>query len=522
MPSTNIVRSGIAGSRGGRKNKMSLNLVLLTPRRRFIANRFGLGYQIPLGLVFLGGPLVDAGHQVRLIDNDVLGWDDQDLIKELAQNPPDCILIGHTASTAAHPAAMQTAQALKGAFEKALLVYGGVFPSYAAQRVLVENLAIDVIVQGEGEETVLDLADTIKAGNSLATVRGITWRDHGAIRINPVRPAIEHLDRYRPGWELVDWSAYHLFGFGRAAGMQFSRGCTLKCTYCGQWSFWRRWRHRSPENVAGELEILVRDYGVRIVWFADENFSANAEKAHQTLEAIAAKNLNLSLNLNMTAADVVRDADRLALYKQAGVDNIVMGVESLDDPTVERVGKNNPFEISQQAVRLLRQHGIVSLVNIIYGLEDETPATLRRTYRKVLELDADILNAVYITPHFWTPLGRQTRPNQIIQPDQTYYTYRNQVVDTPQISPTKLFLAVKLTESFFHLRVQALWRMFTFPDARYRRIMRAYLASGFRVVLAEVWEFFFQTRRVPVGSLNKVPGFPLSTSFETVQKVFIE
>src|SRR5687767_13283431 len=113
-----------------------MNLVLLTPRRRFIANRYGLGYQVPLGLVFLGGPLIDAGHQVRLIDNDVKGWTDERLAQELASDPPDAVLIGHTASTAAHPAAMATARALRAHFPATHLIYGGVYPSYAAEQVL--------------------------------------------------------------------------------------------------------------------------------------------------------------------------------------------------------------------------------------------------------------------------------------------------------------------------------------------------------------------------------------------------
>ena len=66
---------------------MSLQITLLTPRRQFIANRFDLGYQIPLGLVSIGGPLLDAGHQIQLIDNDVWGWNNRQLGQVLAQNP---------------------------------------------------------------------------------------------------------------------------------------------------------------------------------------------------------------------------------------------------------------------------------------------------------------------------------------------------------------------------------------------------------------------------------------------------
>ncbi len=467
-----------------------MNIVLLTPRRRFIANRFGLGYQIPLGLVLLGGALIDAGHRVRLIDNDVYGWDDARLVRELTCAPPDCIMLGHTASTAAHPVAMATGQHLRQAFPQAKLIYGGVYPSYTAHAIMQANLAVDVIVHGEGEATVIELAAALaKPTTSLAQVKGITWRNHDQIVTNPVRAPIANLDEFRPGWELVEWDAYKLFGFGRAAGMQFSRGCTLRCTYCGQWSFWRRWRHRSPQNFVDELEKLVRDYGVRIVWLADENFAADREMARQTLEAIVARQLGLSINLNMTAADVVRDADLLPLYKRAGVDNIVMGVESLDDSTVEKVHKNNPFAVSKEAVRLLRQQGIVSLVNIIYGLEDETLATLRQTYRRVFELDADILNAVYITPHHWTEAGRQVQPAQIIEPNQAQWTYRNQIVRTSYLAPWQLFFGVKLTEALFHLRPRALERLLIGGDARYRQIMRGYLAAGARVVLAEIGEF---------------------------------
>ena len=93
---------------------MSQRIILLTPRRRFLANRFGLGYQLPLGLVFLGGPLVDAGHVVRLIDNDLYGWDTPRLVAEVTRFRPDIVLLGHTGSTAAHPACIATARALEG------------------------------------------------------------------------------------------------------------------------------------------------------------------------------------------------------------------------------------------------------------------------------------------------------------------------------------------------------------------------------------------------------------------------
>lgn len=485
---------------------MAQRLVLLTPRRRFLANRFGLGYQVPLGLVFLGGPLVDAGHAVRLIDNDLYGWNSPRLVEEIARFRPDAVLLGHTGSTAAHPACIAAAQALKDALPHVRIAYGGVYPTYAAEAVLRGCAAIDVVVRGEGEATAPDLVGAWDEGRSLTEVEGITWRDGETIRINPSRPPIRDLDACRPGWELVDWPGYELFGLGRSAGMQFSRGCPLTCTYCGQWGFWRRHRHRSPEGFVAQLRILAERHGVRAVWLADENFAADRDATVEVLERLVAADLGLSLNVNMTAADVVRDAGLLPLYKAAGVDYVVMGVESLDDAVVASVRKNNPLATSRAAVRVLRRNGIISLVNLIYGLEDETAATLARKLRGLFELDPDILNAVYLTPHHWTAAGRATDPRDVIQPDLARWTYRNQVLATPRLAPWQLFGSVKLTEALFHLRPRALLRLVRGGDRRVRRILRASLAVGFRVVAAEAAEFLLATRFAPRGTLDRLPG----------------
>lgn len=487
---------------------MSARIALVTPARRFIANRNGVGYQLPLGMVLLGGPLLDAGHRVKLIDNDVYGWDARQLVTALAAFRPTIIFIGHTGATAAHTTCLATAHVLNNAFTSATIVYGGVYATYSADSILADCTAIDIIVRGEGEATAVELVDVLASGGALSSVRGIVYREDGRVRTTPNRPPIRNLDQYRPGWELVDWQQYKLFGLGRSAGIQFSRGCPLTCTYCGQWQFWKRWRHRSAENFVQQLTILARDYDVNIVWLADENFGADREVTEGVLQRIIEADLDLSLNINMTAADIVRDADLLPLYKQAGVDYVVLGVESLEDDVIDAIRKNNPFRISQEAVRLLHKNGIISLVNIIYGLEDETFKTLRHKFQKLRQLDADILNAVYLTPHHWTRDGRAADPTDIIQPDLAKWTYRNQIMRTSALSPLALFSSVKLTEILYHLRLRGLRRLFWGRDRRVRRILRQSMWVGVRVLLAEIVEFIFDTEFVARGTLDALPDAP--------------
>src|SRR5919205_4610632 len=134
---------------------MSGRIVLINPARHFIANEHGLGYLIPLGLVCIGGPLIDAGFTVRLIDHDLYGWSTEKLIQEVADFQADYILLGHSGSTAAHKTALKTIKAIRQELPHLRVVYGGVYPSYAHQTVMDECEEIDAIVRGEGEQTVV-------------------------------------------------------------------------------------------------------------------------------------------------------------------------------------------------------------------------------------------------------------------------------------------------------------------------------------------------------------------------------
>src|SRR5688572_21990693 len=127
---------------------MSGRIVLINPARHFIANAHGVGYLIPLGLVCIGGPLIDAGFQVKLIDHDLYGWSYQKLIKEITNFQADYILLGHSGSTAAHKTAIKTIRAIHDKLPHLRVVYGGVYPSYADGLVMAECEEIDVIVRG--------------------------------------------------------------------------------------------------------------------------------------------------------------------------------------------------------------------------------------------------------------------------------------------------------------------------------------------------------------------------------------
>ena len=150
------------------------------------------------------------------------------------------------------------------------------------------------------------------------TLPGIAWRRNGRVMVDAPRPPLENLDSQRIAWELIsDWDKYQAFGIGRTAVVQFSRGCPHRCTYCGQWPFWQRWRHRDVTRFVDELEILHREHGVQFFWFADENPTTDKKVWHALL-AESPPRYGDGDHAPSARQDIVRDADILHLYRRAG------------------------------------------------------------------------------------------------------------------------------------------------------------------------------------------------------------
>jgi anaerobic magnesium-protoporphyrin IX monomethyl ester cyclase len=166
-------------------------------------------------------------------------------------------------------------------------VIGGVFPTYHWREILETESSIDCIVCGEGEETILELVEAMEQGFPLGIVKGIATRLGGQTIKMPARTYIKDLNAYRVGWELMGNYEYTYWGKRKAVVIQFSRGCPHACSYCGQRLFWGTWRHRDPQLLADEIEMLHKKYGVEVINFADENPSANPNEWKKFLTQIS-------------------------------------------------------------------------------------------------------------------------------------------------------------------------------------------------------------------------------------------
>ena len=485
-----------------------MHIVLLNIAHPAIGSRVPDDHLPPLGLLMIGGALLDAGHRVELIDGDLENLSRHALVARAAAIGPEVAMFGHSGSSSAQPLVSAAARALRDACPRTRIVYGGVHPTYYWRELLASDPWLDAIVRGEGERGVVALLDAWERGADLASVAGLAFRKGGLPHATAPARMIADLESIRAGWELIDLKRYSYWGGRRAVVMQFSRGCPHPCTYCGQTGFWTRWRRRDPKKFAAEIAWLHRVHGVELINLADENPTSSRRAWKEFCEAMIAQNVPVAIVGSTRADDIVRDADLLPLYRKAGVIRWLMGTENTDEETLRLVKKGGATTKDREAIRLLRAHGMVSLATWVAGFQDETLGSLWRQFRNLRAADPDQIQALYVTPHRWTPFYREAAERRVLVADRTRWDYKHQVLATRLPAPV-LFLAVKLIEVAMQTRPKALYRTFLERDPERRHAMRWYARIGRRVWFREVFEFLRDGRRLAQGpTLAALHGAP--------------
>lgn len=483
-----------------------MRILLINVPHPAIGSRIPDDHLPPLGLLSIGGPLIDDGHVVKLLDAEFGPMPQSRIVAEALAYAPDAVLFGHSGSTSGHPVIAAVAREIARRLPDIWIVYGGVYPTYHWREILGEEPYVTAIVRGEGEETARQLMAALRDQGSLHEINGLAFCADG--KPHATRPAsvIQNLDDYRVGWELIDHARYSYWGGLRAVVAQFSRGCPHLCNYCGQRGFWTRWRHRDPILFAKELARLHREQGVKVINFADENPTVSKKAWQAFLEALIAEKVDLILVGSTRADDIVRDADILHLYKKAGWQRFLLGMENTDEKTLQLIRKGGATATDREAIRLMRRHGILSMATWVVGFEEETDRDHWRGLRQLLSYDPDQIQMLYVTPHRWTPYFRLAEHRTVIQTDRRRWDYKHQVLATRHMPPWRVLLWFKFTELVVQLRPKALYRNFFQPDAGLRHAMQWYTRMGRRVWPYEIFHFLFTDRRKPGPTVGRFWG----------------
>jgi len=471
-----------------------MRILIINPPHLSIGSRIPNEHLPPLGLLSIAGPLIDAGHEVKLLDADFESLKFDKIVTRVSEYNPNAVLLGHSGSTSAQPIINDLTKLIKQKNDTIKIIIGGVFPTFHWKEILENNLHIDFIVRGEGEEITLKLISAIELNKNFENINGIAYNLNNVPFKTDEPEPINNIDQFRIGWELMSNYNYMYWGNKKAVVIQFSRGCPYPCTYCGQSIFWKKWRHRDPQLLADEIEMLNKKYGIEVINFADENPSSNQQVWKAFLEALIAKKMNIILVGSIRADNIVRDADFLHLYKKAGFERLLLGIESYDEAILKNIKKSGTTTNDKEAIQLLRKHNILSMATYVIGFGEEKIKDFINSLKQLLNYDPDQIQLLYATPHKWTPYFNDVKEKEIILTDQRKWDYKHQVILTQYLKPWIVILIVKFIELIMQTRPKAVIRLFFHREARLRSAMRWYTCIGRRVWFYELVQFFFVTK----------------------------
>lgn len=394
------------------------------------------GSWLPLGLLYVAGALQRAGYGVSLYDAMTRFHTLEQVRQTIRREQPDAVFVSCITATVMD--GMDVCRVAKEEFPDTLTVLGNTHPTFMYEEILRDHPEVDVIVRGEGEITSVELMDAWKTGANPGNVRGIAFRDGNSIVATPCRPFIPNLDSAAPAWDLVPWNEYTYRPKPGSilAVVSSSRGCKQHCSFCSQRLFWEEsWRAVSPESFVNELEMLRRRHGVNVAMIADEIPTLDAARWERILDLLIERDLGIALLLETRVDDILRDAHLLPRYRQAGIEHIYVGVESVDQATLDLFKKDVKVEQNKRAIELLNQHDIISETSFVMGLPGDTPASMDRTIELAKFYDPDMAFFLAITPWPYADIYNDVKDHIAV------WDYRKYNLVEPIIKPDTMTLA---------------------------------------------------------------------------------
>ena len=156
-----------------------------------------------------------------------------------------------------------------------------------------------------------------------------------------------------------------------------SRGCPYECTFCAAPKFCdRKIRFRTPENVATEIEFLIKNYKVKEIHFEDDNFTFNVDNVKKLCRLLIEKNIKINWACpNGIRADNI-SPELIQVMKESGCYYLAYGVESANLRILENIKKRESLETIAKAIDMTEKAGISAQGFFILGLPGETIATI--------------------------------------------------------------------------------------------------------------------------------------------------
>ncbi len=447
----------------------------------------------PLGLCYIAAVCRDAGHDVRIRDlMHAPASQVSAVLSEVDEFRPE--LVGFSAMTEAFGNGLLMARIIKKK-HGCSIVFGGWHVSGDPRA--VADPAIDYAVQGEGEDTILELLDHLQGkGPPLGEIAGVSYKTPAGVRVNPPRTRIKKLSRLpRPLREGLPFDRYKWPGAFRvprsrirSLSVQASRGCPYKCVFCQTPAVWSStWAKRTPMDVVDEVEDLIRRYHITTLFFRDEEFTLQPKWVMEICEEMCRRGISEKISWDSFGrVDDVSVELAAAMYR-AGCRRLIVGLETAggEGEEAERLNKHYKRQEAESALRICDRQGISIDAGFIIGFPWDTAESIERNFEWICRQPIDNLSIYFAAPFAGTPLRAQVEAEGLLLTDDPdRYNIREPLIRTPKIPLAELEQMPARMRRRYYLRPSYAWRIFR-KALREPHGLRAFAETAFNGLIRD-------------------------------------
>jgi len=389
-------------------------------------------YFVRLGLPMIGAALVQAGHDVRIYNPQLapIDWDDV----------CGAELVGLSSTTSTTPSTYRIADELRA--RGIPVIIGGSHATFMADEALEHA---DYVARGEGGEIIMvELAEALQGDRDIGSVAGISYIEDGQAVNAPLHERCADLDTLPfPDLDLI-------VGHERLATLPImtSWGCPFACNFCSVTAmFGRKYRFRSAENVIAE----IKQKQPRKLFFYDDNFAADKKRLKKLLRMMIDEGVVVPWGAQVRT-DVVRDKELLELMRDAGADWVALGLESVNQATLDGFKKSQTVADIEEAIRVLHDYGIRSHGMFVLGADNDGPDSVRETVDFALRNHIDTVMLNILTPLPGTQqFADLDAEDRILVRDWSFYDAQHIVFRPRHMSPSHLLReTLRANRRFYH------------------------------------------------------------------------
>jgi len=330
----------------------------------------------PLSLLAIAAPLLAKGYSIKIIDQQA-DPDWQRMLKSYLQEKPLCV--GITSMTGYQIISALEASKIIKEHSNTPVIWGGVHPTLLPRQT-IENNYIDIVVEGEGEDTFSELVEALRVKSALSCINGIWYKENGLIIKTPPRELTDLNSQQLPPYNIIQKNKYKT----RTVYIFTSKGCPNRCAYCYHPCHVGTWRALNAKETLKRIEFIMTVFKENLnhLYIVDNNFFVDRERAKDVIEGLAKFSIPWSAH---TRIDTFLKFDEafLRLMEKSKCISLRIGIESGSQRMLELMKTDIVIPDVITINKRLSRFDFRISYNFMIGIPTETISDIKDTFNLI-------------------------------------------------------------------------------------------------------------------------------------------